>query len=143
MPRYLIVAHQTATSPELRKQVKALATEAPQSDFAILIPSTQLGFHLTVNEGAAREASLRRAEEARAMLEETGATVWRTAVGSPHPYDAIADELREHPVYDSIILSTLPEGISRWIGQDLPHKAARLGLPIIHVVSKPRVAAHA
>jgi len=77
------------------------------------------------------------------MLEESGANVWRTAVGSPHAYDAIADELREHPVYDTLILSTLPEGISRWIGQGLPHKAARFGLPIIHVVSSQRVPTHA
>lgn len=57
---------------------------------------------------------------------------------------AIDDELREHPGYDAIIISTLPAGLSRWLKMDLPHQAEkRFGLPVVHLVAKPRVPAGA
>jgi hypothetical protein len=40
-------------------------------------------------------------------------------VGSRDPIEAVQDALRSHPV-DEVILSTLPSGISRWLGQDVP-----------------------
>jgi cell pole-organizing protein PopZ len=43
--------------------------------------------------------------------------------------------------FDEIILSTLPPGVSRWLGQDLPHRAEKqFRLPIQHVVAVEEVA---
>jgi len=142
MAHYLVVAHQTATSPELRRRVQAILRDDPGAEFAVLLPAAQSGFHIIEDEEVAREESLRRAEEARAMLESAGAKVTRTQVGSSHPYDAIEDELREHPVYDALVICTLPAGISRWLRQDLPHKAEKFGLPVRHVVAEQQVGAH-
>ena len=141
MSRYLIVAHQTAASPELRKRVKELLRDEPGAEFAILIPATETGFHMVQNEVRAREESVVRAAESKAMLEEAGANVISTHVGSNNPLLAIEDELRERPGYDALVICTLPSGVSHWLKQDLPHKAAKLGLPVHHVVAQPRVPA--
>ena len=45
-------------------------------------------------------------------------------VGDANPVKAIEDALSRRK-YDEIILSTLPSGVSRWLGQDLPHKVTR------------------
>jgi hypothetical protein len=48
---------------------------------------------------------------------------------------AIRDALRGH-VFDGIILSTLPPGVSRWLKLDLPHRVERdFGVPVTHVVA--------
>jgi fructoselysine-6-phosphate deglycase len=41
--------------------------------------------------------------------------------------------------FDEIILATLPPGVSRWLGMDLPHRVQRsVDLPVTHVVSEAR-----
>jgi hypothetical protein len=141
--RYLVVAHQTATSPELRKHVALILKYNQKAEFGVLVPATPVGLHLTWDEDQTREASLRRADEARAMIEEAGGAVVRTAIGSRDPLGAIGDELREHPEFDAIIVCTLPVGVSRWLRQDLPHRARRFGLPVTHIVAEQHVAAPA
>jgi PhnB protein len=65
--------------------------------------------------------------------------VARTAVGAPDPFKAIADELLAHPGYDTLVISTFPPGISRWLKLDLVHRAERkFGLRVIHVVAEAR-----
>jgi hypothetical protein len=66
MPRYLIVAHQTAESPELVECVRALAGEDPTSIFSLLVPATPVQHLLTWWEGEkqaiARESAMRAIE---------------------------------------------------------------------------------
>ncbi|MGH2632765.1 MAG: hypothetical protein ACRDG3_05080, partial [Tepidiformaceae bacterium] len=95
MSRYLIVAHQTAASTELRRRVKELLRDEPDAEFGLLIPATQNGFHMVQNEVRAREESLERAAESRTMLETAGAKVLYAHIGSGNPLLAIEDELRE------------------------------------------------
>ncbi len=39
--------------------------------------------------------------------------------------------------FDEIIISTLPSGISRWLGMDLPHRVERqFKLPVTTVIAK-------
>jgi steroid delta-isomerase-like uncharacterized protein len=55
---------------------------------------------------------------------------------------AIADELLAHSGYDTLVISTLPPGISRWLKLDLVHRAGRkFGLPVMHVVAEAAPAA--
>jgi hypothetical protein len=79
-----------------------------------------------------------RAEAAKTLLEETAhARVVHTAVGAPEPLQAITDELLAHPGYDTLVICTLPPGISRWLKLDLVHRAERkFGLRVIHVVAE-------
>jgi steroid delta-isomerase-like uncharacterized protein len=135
MSKYLIVAHQTALSTELQRRVSALITQDPAAEFAVLVPELP-GAPLTW-EGETIDAARQRAEAAKEVLEEKeGARVVRIATGAPDPLQAITDELQAHPGYDTLLISTLPPGASRWLKLDLVHRAGRkFGLPVIHVVA--------
>ena len=137
MSKYLIVAHQTALSPELQRKVSALITQDPAAEFAVLVPELP-GVPLTW-EGETVDVAGQRADAAKAVLEEkVGARVFRTTVGAVDPLQAIADELRAYSGYDTLVISTLPPGISRWLRVDLVHRAGRkFGLPVMHVVAEP------
>ncbi len=54
------------------------------------------------------------------------------------PYMAIEEELANEK-YESIVLSTLPPGASRWLRMDLPSRVARRHpeIRLVHVVSPP------
>lgn len=136
MARYLIVTHQTALSPDLQRQVRALAAEDPAAEFAVLVPEMP-GSTFTW-EGETVDVARHRAEAAKTLLEEkAGARVFRTAVGAPDPLKAIADELLMGSGYETLVICTLPPGISRWLKLDLVHRAERkFGLRVIHVVAE-------
>ncbi len=136
MSRYLVVTHQTALSPDLHRKVIALVAEDPTAEFAVLVPEAP-GVPITW-EGETVDVARHRAEAAKAALEDTArARVFRTAVGPPEPLQAIADELLTHPGYDTLVICTLPPGISRWLKLDLVHRAERkFGLRVIHVVAE-------
>jgi len=138
MAQYLMVAHQTAGSPELVSKARQLAVEDPNAQFVLLVPATPIPHLLTWVEGESREVAQRSAEAARRRMEEMGIVVSRTAVGDGSPMVAIEDELRQsRERFDAIIVSTLPSGISKWLGLDLPRKVERkFGLPVIHVLSE-------
>jgi hypothetical protein len=138
MPRYLVVAHQTAASAELLDVIESTARAEADAEFAILIPATRVAHQLTWTEGEADAVAHETAERAKSEFERAGAKVVRTAVGDESPLLAIADELRDFPTeYGAIIVSTFPPGISRWLGLDLPHRVERqFGLPVRHVVAQ-------
>jgi nucleotide-binding universal stress UspA family protein len=142
MSRYLVVTHQTALSPALQRKVSALVAEDPAAEFAVLVPEAP-GPPLTW-EGETVDVARQRAEAARTLLEEKAqARVVRTAVGAPEPLQAIADELRAQPGYDTLVICTLPPGVSRWLKLDLVHRAERkFGLRVIHVVAEAAAPAH-
>ena len=140
MARYLIVAHQTAGSPELLERVRALAGADPGAEFTLLVPATPTG-HLLHNweEGEARQLARRRASEAMATLSAAGIPVAAARVGSHSPLEAVGDELQVHPGYDRIVLSTFPPGVSRWLKGNLPAiLERRFRLPVDHVVAQAR-----
>jgi GABA permease len=56
-------------------------------------------------------------------LRALGATV-DGEVGDANPSKAIADALKRKE-FDEVVLSTLPKGISRWLGLDIPHLVQR------------------
>ena len=142
MGRYLVIAHQTAGSPELLAKLCELAAEDGAAQFALLVPATPVPHLLTWVEGEAREVAQRSSGAATTRMEELGLVVSRTAVGDGSPLMAIEDELRERPErYDAIIVSTLPLGISKWLGFGLPRKVERrFGIRVIHVVSEGKPA---
>lgn len=136
MSRYLVVTHQTALSPALQRRVQTLVAEDPAAEFAVLVPEAP--GRPTTWEGETVDVAGQRAEAAKTLLEETArARVIRTAVGAPDPLQAITDELLVQPGYDTLVICTLPPGISRWLKLDLVHRAERkFGLRVIHVVAE-------
>jgi hypothetical protein len=136
MARYLVVAHQTAASPELMEKLRELSDADDQAAFVLLVPATPIRHLLTWEEGDAAAVARSRATAATYSLREAGFHIVDTVVGPADPLVAIAAEHgRRQPPYALTVISTLPPGISRWLRLDLPSKvAARLGVPVAHVV---------
>ncbi|MFL5757061.1 MAG: hypothetical protein ACJ77N_12275 [Chloroflexota bacterium] len=118
MATYLIVANRTLPSQTL---ASALAERAADRDarFHVVVPATPIGAGLTWDEEASRAAAQERLDAVLARLHDLGATEASGEVGVPDPVAAVEDALR-HRSADEIVLSTLPPGISRWLGQDVP-----------------------
>lgn len=142
MAKYLVVTHQTALSPALQQTVRALAAKDPAAEFAVLVPEAPQG--ATTWEGETVDGAKQRGEAAKTLFEDTAqARVFRTAVGPPDPMQAIAEELAAQPGYETLVICTLPPGISRWLKLDLVHRVERrFGGRVIHVVAEAPVKAH-
>jgi hypothetical protein len=138
MGRYLLVAHQTADSSELRSEVVDLLHQDPGAEFVLLVPATPIGLLQAVGgEGrAALEVARSRARRARSLLEDVGARVTAARIGNYDPSVAVEEELRSGD-YDTVVISTLPPGISRWLRLDLPAQVSRRfpRIRVIHVVA--------
>ena len=145
MSRYLVVAHQTATSPELMEQARRIASEDREATFTLLIPATHPTHLLhgipesrfVWDEERTYAIAERRARDARAHFERAGFQVDRTVIGDASPVLAIEDELRLRPGYDTIVLSTLPAGRSRWLLSGIGSQVAKFGIPVVHVGGQP------
>src|SRR5205085_3867791 len=88
----------------------------------------------TWTEGHDRAEAERRLAEALARFRALGATV-DGEIGDANPLEAIGDVFRGEEPFDEIILSTLPPGISRWLGQDLPTRVQKqYRVPVQHIV---------
>ena len=136
MARHLVVAHQTAGSPELVDRVRELAESDPKAEFVLLVPATPTGHLLHWEEGEARQLAAQRARDASEALRDAGVEVVAARVGSHSPLEAVGDELRIEPDYAGIVVSTFPPGLSRWLRVDLPNQLRRrYRLPVEHVVA--------
>ena len=80
--RYLVVAHQTAISPELHREVRAIISRDAAAEFAILVPATPVQHRFAWEDSETIGAARARAAEARAAFERTGATVVRADVSA-------------------------------------------------------------
>jgi len=131
MRSFLIVGNQTLGSVQLRAAVRERLDDGP-CRFHVVVPATPTREQFVWSEGEAVTVARQRLEEALAWMEDEGASVTGT-VGDSSPALAVADAVQRQ-IFDEIIVSTLPAGLSRWIHQDLPHRLARrTGLPVCHV----------
>ena len=142
MARYLLVAHQTADSPELKATVLDLARGDPQAEFVLLVPATPLSYLRELEERASTSRisqARRRALRARELLGEAGVSLAAARIGAADPLIAIQDELRSTS-YRTVVICTFPPGLSRWLRMDLPAQLARRhpDLEVRHVVAGRR-----
>lgn len=138
MAKYLVVAHQTIARRELLGRLRTIAAKDAAAWFTVLVPATEPSHLLVWEEGDAQEIAHHKVREARRVFKEAMLHVTRIAIGDASPAKAIADEFSAHPhtIYDSVILCTLPPGVSRWLGLNVVEEtAARLKLPIEHIVA--------
>ena len=144
MARYLLVAHQTAERPELVDAARELAAQDPHARFTLLVPATPVGDLLTWEEGETKEVARARAQSAAALLQGHGLNLVGVRVGDADPVLAVDDEFLAGRRYDSIIISTLPPGISRWIKMDVVSrlKRKRPKLQVVHVTAKEPPTVH-
>lgn len=126
--RVLIVAHRTAATPKLLAQVKQRAERGP-CDFALLVPA------LPGDQGD--ERSRETLELAIPLLEGAAKGNVEGIVGDSDPLRAV-QELLDREQFDEVIVSTLPERVSRWLKRDLPASIERLGVPVTVVKAEQR-----
>jgi hypothetical protein len=138
MTRYLVVAHETVTNPELLKQVRAVKEQEGEAEFVLLVPATPVR-HLLFRRGDVHDADVaarKLADRARALFAKRGVPLSDVRVGAPDPIEAIDGEVERNPGYAGFIISTLPEEKSRWLRMDLPRVvSSKYGLPVYHVVA--------
>jgi hypothetical protein len=132
--RILIVASVTAGEEHLREIARARMAEAPAS-FVLLVPSVPPVAGFVWTEGEAYALAAERMENGLASLRDAGARV-EGLLGDIRVMDAISDALRAVP-FDEVIVSTLPAGYSRWLGQNLPRRVhRRFRVPVTHVIAR-------
>jgi hypothetical protein len=122
--RLLVVANRTADSEELFADLTARAQRGPLS-VLLLVPQDTYG-------GQARRlnAALDRLREAG--VDATG------MLGDTDPAIAV-QETWDPRNFDEIVVATLPVGVSRWLGFDLPHRIARMTDAVVHHVEATEV----
>jgi hypothetical protein len=137
----MVVAHRTLVEDHLLDHVRGLC-EAGECTFHLVVPVTHpLG---KWSEGQIEAAAEAKLDEGEAAFRAIGAEV-TGEVGDANPVYAVAAALREKPDWDwaGIIVSTLPPGISRWLGLDAVSRIKReFDLPVTHLVAE-RAAAEA
>ena len=134
MPRYLVLAHQTAANPQLVERVVALRQEAPTAEFVLVVPATPVKLLLRRREGADGRVASQRVAQAQAAFAAAGVPLADARVGDADPRQAVAAEVAGGSQYDAVVVSTLPQEQSRWLRSDLPAQIqAQHALPVIHV----------
>jgi GABA permease len=144
--RYLLVANQTLGGDQLIDEVRRRIAAGPSS-FYVLVPNTHPPdpselvrpsaalLSSTEDEHRATLIAQSRLRTAIDQLRAQGVEA-QGDLGDPDPLTAIGEVLAEQQ-FDEIIISTLPSGISRWLGMDLPHQAQRkFKLPVTTVTAK-------
>jgi hypothetical protein len=135
--RVLIVANRTAATPALIEAVRERAGQGPAT-FTLLVPSTAHGLHQLVDpEDHGISEAEQTMELAIPLLEEAAGSSVEGMIGDPEPLAAIQDAINIHG-FEELIISTLPQRVSKWLKLDLPSKAAGLGLPVTTVIASSR-----
>jgi hypothetical protein len=123
--RILVVAHRTAATPKLLDEVRSRAQRGVCA-FVLLLPRPYW-------DPDTEEASA-VIELAVPLLEEAAGGHVDALVGDTDPFVAVRETLeREH--FDEVIVSMLPERVSRWLRLDLPHRVEQLGVPVTAVIA--------
>jgi nucleotide-binding universal stress UspA family protein len=135
MPAFLIVANQTLASPTLAAAV-AERVERGDASFHVVVPATPVQHRLTWDEDESQAAAQERLDAVLRRLGDLGVAA-TGEIGASDPVAAACDALRYRQI-DEVLLSTLPPGLSRWIGMDVPTRLrASTSVPVT-VVSAPR-----
>jgi 4-hydroxy-tetrahydrodipicolinate synthase len=123
----LVVANITAASEELRTALVQRANDA-SAQFTLIVPADPVA--------GGREVARARLDEALAELRGAGLEI-DGRVGSGDPILVVSDEWDPRR-YDEIVVSTLPQKVSKWLHAGLPERIERItGARVTQVVSQP------
>jgi len=134
MSAYLVVAHRTLVEDHLLDHVRSLCA-ADDCTFHLVVPVRHPRGPWT--DGEVEAAARRRLDEGLAAFRGVGAEV-TGEVGDANPVYAVATAKRARPDGDwaGIIVSTLPRGVSRWLGLDVVSRLEHeFELPVTHLVA--------
>lgn len=109
---------------------------AGPTHFVLLVPAEPPSDTLTFEESECWHAAQARANEVAQELRRLGASV-EGRVGSNNPYEAVLDQLGAE-MFDEIVLSTHPPGLSVWLGLDLVSRLRKAtNVKVTHVIPDP------
>jgi hypothetical protein len=124
----LVMANQTAASPELLQRLEALAAEGPHR-FIVVVPQDH-GMGHAVEESRARLKQLLDSLHAEGI-------VAAGMIGDPDPYTAAMNALQYFHI-SQVVISTLPEGTSKWVADKLVERVQEAtNRPVEHIESQP------
>lgn len=135
----LVVSDGAVATPAPLDAIRGRAARAP-AGFRLLIPNpAPAEWHPTHPE---RHDKVTEAEQVLAnalpLVEEAAGSPVGGSVSIRHDaMDAIEETLRTGQ-FDEIMLATHPHGVSSWLHVDLPHRIARLGLPVTTLTTEHR-----
>lgn len=154
MRKYLVVANRTLQAAELRDELRKRVSEGPCS-FFVIVPDTKAAQYDPVAAGNVlphpgmwwwatyyarpatdEEATAQARERLGLMLDGLAAlgVPVEGDLGSSDPLAAIGKVCPDRQ-FDEIIMTTLPQSVSRWLKADLPHQAQRrFGLPVTTII---------
>jgi hypothetical protein len=122
----LVVANQTVAGAELVDRLKQLAQQGPRR-FIIVVPQDD-------GDGRAVKGARERLRTLLASLEESG-IVAAGMIGDPDPYTATMNAVQYFHISE-IVVSTLPEGTSKWVADKLVDRVQKAtSKPVEHVES--------
>ena len=147
--RYLVIANQTLSSPELHDLIRARAVPG-ETSFHMLVPQVPTPAIHTDPSGLidpslqdsivrSREIARQDAEQRLAAFIETLAETGASITGEVSSGDPLVAARRamEETDFDEIIVSTLPARISRWLKLDLPNRVQRaFNLPLTSLIQR-------
>jgi hypothetical protein len=120
----LVMANQTVAGRELIDHLKERADRGPHR-FIIVVPQAHTEGH------AVREAR-ERLKTLLASLEDAG-IVAAGMIGDPDPYTAAMNALQYFHISE-VVISTLPEGTSKWVADKLVERVAKAAdKPVEHI----------
>lgn len=139
MPRYLVVANQTTTSPRLIEKLRELDRRESGAEFVLVVPATPVRDLLfrRAPEDKAEAVARKHADKGRAHMAKAGLDVVDARVVGGEPISAVEQELRDAS-YAGVVVSTLPGEHSAWLRMGLPQKvAAAFDGEVLHVEAPP------
>lgn len=126
MARYMVVANLTAESPALREEAERIVDGDRAAEFHVVVPRSGVHPGLALLGGIdSRLLRRTRARRVRERLRAVGARQVTIHLARMEPLDEIDQVLREEGPFATVIVSTLPHHLSRWLRTDLPGRISR------------------
>jgi len=121
-----VVAYRTAATPRLLDEVSRRARASP-CRMTLLVPRPYW-------DPDTDEAQV-VVELAVPLLERAALAHVDAVIGDSDPVEAVAQMMATTDV-DEVIVSTLPQRVSKWLHRDVPSRVQALGLPVTVVTAE-------
>jgi hypothetical protein len=125
-PHVLVVAHRTAATPRLIQEVSRRARAGP-CRMTLLVPRPYW-------DPDTDEAQV-VVELAVPLLERAALGHIDAVIGDADPVEAVRQYMETTQV-DEVIVSTLPQRVSKWLHRDVPSRVQALGVPVTVVTAE-------
>lgn len=134
MSRCLVVAHKTLGGDALLEELRRRRESDPSLQVHLLVPVDHpIG---AWTDGQLERAAERVLESGLARMKGMGIEA-TGEVGDANPVYAVEQLFVRGALFDEIVISTLPHGVSKWLKSDAPSRLAKnYRIPVTHIVAE-------